>query len=178
MAQSATDDAAHAALSTLDLSAFDLDGDGEIDWKEFVSGCLLDHDVYNDDNLEKVLSSRECTVTLVHCSPSSVKLRTKRAVRWLHNVQVFRELDKDGSGTLSLAEISSMLGDDACLKREILVKLQAQRKDQPLSSLEEMVMTLQVGMVSHSTLTDRDFCTCALRTLGSSLSPLMLGCVT
>ena len=56
MNETATDDAAVAALSSLDLTAFDLDGDGEIDWKEFVAGCLQDHDLYNEDNLEKVRS--------------------------------------------------------------------------------------------------------------------------
>jgi len=109
MNETATDDAAVTALASLDLNAFDLDGDGEIDWKEFVAGCLQDHDLYNEDNLDKV----------------------------------FQELDTDKSGTLSISEIGGMLGNDHELRREILAKLQEERKGQPIDSLEEMHMTLE-----------------------------------
>jgi len=106
MTETATDDGAAQALKSVDLSAFDLDGDGEIDWKEFVAGCLQDHDVYNEDNLDKV----------------------------------FKELDTDKSGTLSISEIGSMLGNDHELKREIMTKLQEQRGGAPK---EDLAMTLE-----------------------------------
>merc|ERR1711871_1537723 len=41
-------------MREIDMSAFDLDGDGQIDWQEFVAGAMADHEVYNEDNLEKV----------------------------------------------------------------------------------------------------------------------------
>ena len=54
------DDAADAktaeTLAKLDIAAFDLDGDGQIDWQEFVAGAMEDHEVYNEDNLEKVFA--------------------------------------------------------------------------------------------------------------------------
>ena len=56
---SATDSAATEALKSLDLSSFDLDGDGEIDWREFVGGCVQDHDMYNEENLEKLFKEAD-----------------------------------------------------------------------------------------------------------------------
>ena len=54
------DDAADAktaeTLSKLDLQSFDLDGDGQIDWQEFVAGAMQDHEVYNEDNLDRVFA--------------------------------------------------------------------------------------------------------------------------
>jgi len=43
----------------LDLSHFDLDGDGQVDWKEFVAAVMEDHDVYNEDNLAKVFADAD-----------------------------------------------------------------------------------------------------------------------
>jgi len=82
----AADEAASKAISSLDLSSFDLDGDGEIDWREFVGGCVQDHHMYNEENLERL----------------------------------FHQADTDQSGTLSLKEITNLLGDDNHeLKREL-----------------------------------------------------------
>ncbi|KAL1524350.1 hypothetical protein AB1Y20_019248 [Prymnesium parvum] len=52
----ALDDAASKALASLNLSNFDLDGDGEIDWREFVGGCVQDHHIYNEDNIERLFN--------------------------------------------------------------------------------------------------------------------------
>ena len=41
-------------LADVDLTHFDLDGDGQVDWREFVACVMQDHDLYNEDNLEKV----------------------------------------------------------------------------------------------------------------------------
>jgi len=109
MQDSATNQAAVSALNGLDLKAFDLDGDGQIDWKEFVAGCMQDHQLYNEDNLEKV----------------------------------FKEIDTDKSGTLSLKEISGMLGDSHELKREIMTKLSKHRKEEGGGQLEDLHMTLE-----------------------------------
>ena len=136
MNETATDDAAVTALASLDLNAFDLDGDGEIDWKEFVAGCLQDHDLYNEDNLDKVLWITKRT------TDTRAMARVADLV-WMC-VQVFQELDTDKSGTLSISEIGGMLGNDHELRREILAKLQEERKGQPIDSLEEMHMTLEV----------------------------------
>ena len=53
----ATDSAAKAAFGKVDLTAFDVDGDGLVDWKEFVAGCIEDHDMYNDENLLHLFKS-------------------------------------------------------------------------------------------------------------------------
>lgn len=45
-----------ATLKSIDLKSFDLDGDGQIDWQEFVAGAMADHELYNEDNLEKVFA--------------------------------------------------------------------------------------------------------------------------
>ena len=42
------------ALANLDLKDFDLDGDGEVDWREFVACVMDDHQLYDEANLEKV----------------------------------------------------------------------------------------------------------------------------
>lgn len=52
----AADAKTSATLSNIDLKLFDLDGDGQIDWQEFVAGAMQDHEVYNEDNLEKVFT--------------------------------------------------------------------------------------------------------------------------
>jgi len=52
----AADDKAKATLAKLDLSAFDLDGNGQIDWQEFVAGAMTEHDLYNDENLDRVFA--------------------------------------------------------------------------------------------------------------------------
>ena len=39
------------------LSTLDVDGDGTIDWKEFVAACIQDHTLYNQENLEKVFAA-------------------------------------------------------------------------------------------------------------------------
>jgi len=57
MKEDAADAKTAETLSLLDLSSFDLDGDGQIDWQEFVAGAMHDHEVYNEDNLEKVFAS-------------------------------------------------------------------------------------------------------------------------
>ena len=41
-------------IGNIDLKTFDLDGDGQIDWQEFVAGAMDDHAVYNEDNLATV----------------------------------------------------------------------------------------------------------------------------
>jgi len=52
----AADDKAKTTLAALDLSAFDLDGNGQIDWQEFVAGAMTEHDLYNDENLDRVFA--------------------------------------------------------------------------------------------------------------------------
>jgi len=52
----ATDEATSKQLASLDVSSFDLDGDGEIDWREFVGGCVADHDLFNEENLERLFN--------------------------------------------------------------------------------------------------------------------------
>ena len=41
-------------IGNIDLKSFDLDGDGQIDWQEFVAGAMDDHAVFNEDNLATV----------------------------------------------------------------------------------------------------------------------------
>ena len=43
-------------LGAINLQQFDLDGDGQIDWQEFVAGAMQENEVYNEDNLNKVFS--------------------------------------------------------------------------------------------------------------------------
>jgi len=52
----AAEDKAKATLAKLDLTAFDLDGNGLIDWQEFVAGAMDEHEVYNEVNLEQVFA--------------------------------------------------------------------------------------------------------------------------
>jgi len=92
--ENAADEAASKAIASLDLSSFDLDGDGEIDWREFVGGCVQDHHMYNEENIERL----------------------------------FHQADTDQSGTLSLKEITNLLGDDNHeLKRELAAALDKAR---------------------------------------------------
>jgi len=92
--ESAIDDAASKALASLDLTSFDLDGDGEINWREFVGGCVQDHQMYNDENIERL----------------------------------FQTADVNNDGTLSLDEMTKLLGsDDHELKRELAEKLATAR---------------------------------------------------
>ncbi len=44
----------HNPLEGVDLDAFDIDGDGEVDWQEFVACVMDDHHLYNEENLTKV----------------------------------------------------------------------------------------------------------------------------
>lgn len=111
----ALDDEASKALSSLNLTNFDLDGDGEIDWREFVGGCVQDHHIYNEENIERL----------------------------------FNEIDADGSGSLSLKEITSVLGDDHELMRELGAALTKARlnDNDPTNDgkgISEMYMTKQV----------------------------------
>ena len=39
------------------LASLDMDGDGTIDWKEFVAACIEDHALHNEENLEAVFKS-------------------------------------------------------------------------------------------------------------------------
>ena len=111
----ASDSAAAEALKSLDLNSFDLDGDGEIDWREFVGGCVQDHDMYNEENLEKL----------------------------------FKEADTNQDGKLCLKEITTMLGDDHELKRELKEALTKARlaDNDPTNdgkTIEEQFMTKEV----------------------------------
>ena len=63
-------------LAGLDVKAFDLSGDGQVDWREFVAGAMQQHELSNDDNLEKV----------------------------------FKDLDTNKDGTLSVKEIAASFG--------------------------------------------------------------------
>ncbi|KAL3932694.1 MAG: hypothetical protein SGPRY_000602 [Prymnesium sp.] len=110
----ALDDEASKALSSLNLTNFDLDGDGEIDWREFVGGCVQDHHIYNEENIERL----------------------------------FNEIDADGSGSLSLKEITTVLGDDHELMRELGAALTKARlnDNDPTNDgkgISEMYMTKQ-----------------------------------
>jgi len=53
MLANATEDTGLEAV----LASLDVDGDGTIDWKEFVAACIQDHTLYNQENLEKVFAS-------------------------------------------------------------------------------------------------------------------------
>ena len=44
----------HNLFEGIDINHFDLDGDGQVDWREFVAAVMEDHDIYNEDNLAKV----------------------------------------------------------------------------------------------------------------------------
>jgi calcium-dependent protein kinase len=77
----------------IDLSNFDIDGDGEIDWQEFVAAIMDDHELHNEENLAKV----------------------------------FRQLDVDSSGTLSLTEISTILGNEHQFSRQVLEAVKSNR---------------------------------------------------
>jgi Ca2+-binding EF-hand superfamily protein len=77
----------------IDLSNFDIDGDGEIDWQEFVAAIMDDHELHNEENLAKV----------------------------------FRQLDVDSSGTLSLTEISTILGNEHQFSRQVLEAVKRNR---------------------------------------------------
>ena len=48
-----------ADLSNLEslLATLDLDGDGTVDYKEFVAACIEEQTLYNQDNLERVFHS-------------------------------------------------------------------------------------------------------------------------
>jgi len=57
--QDAEDVKTAETLASIDLTHFDLDGDGQIDWQEFVAGAMAEHEIYNEDNLEKVFTAAD-----------------------------------------------------------------------------------------------------------------------
>jgi len=71
-------DAADAKVAEMfrqmDLSTFDLDGDGQIDWQEFVAGAMDDHDVYNEDNLDRVFAKLDADNSGTLCQREIAKL--------------------------------------------------------------------------------------------------------
>jgi hypothetical protein len=48
----------------IDLSNFDIDGDGEIDWQEFVAAIMDDHELHNEENLAKVFRQLQLQVLM------------------------------------------------------------------------------------------------------------------
>jgi len=46
-------------LKEIDMDAFDLDGDGQIDWKEFVAGAINEHEVFNEESLYTVFQKAD-----------------------------------------------------------------------------------------------------------------------
>jgi len=64
----------HNPLEGLDLAHFDLDGDGEVDWQEFVACVMEDHEVYNEDNLEKVFHELDVDKSGTLCHKEIVKM--------------------------------------------------------------------------------------------------------
>jgi len=68
------DNSQHNALEGIDLSHFDLDGDGEVDWQEFVAVVMEDHEMYNEENLEKVFRDLDTDGSGTLCIKEITKL--------------------------------------------------------------------------------------------------------
>lgn len=55
--ENSADSEAIKALASLDLSSFDMDGDGCLDWKEFVAAIVAERELYSEENLDKAFDS-------------------------------------------------------------------------------------------------------------------------
>ena len=74
MQDEATDSEVAKAIGAVDLSHFDLDGDGQIDWKEFVAATMAEHEMYNEDNLTKVFRELDTDGSGTLCQSEVAKL--------------------------------------------------------------------------------------------------------
>lgn len=99
-------------LASINLSHFDLDGDGQIDWQEFVAGCMHEHEIYNEDNLEKVFSAadKDGNGTLCHTEVAALLGDDHEFSREvLDEVKKARPSVTPGEVHLTLAEFKQMM---------------------------------------------------------------------
>ena len=166
MKEDAADAKTAETLSLLDLTSFDLDGDGQIDWQEFVAGAMHDHEVYNEDNLEKVFASLDtdgngtlCQREVWHrrrgapaAAPTHVSSARRGCLRWPSHRPVGRPhapfLPRCPIWPMSSAErdapcaqVAAILGNDHEFSREVLANVQ--RKRGGGSTANEVAMTLE-----------------------------------
>jgi len=103
------------------LESLDVDGDGTIDWKEFVAACIEEHTLYNEANLEKVFEALD--------TDGSGGLCQKEVAALLGNdhelsKEILQKLQEKQGGSGNLEEVQMNLKEF----RELLIdqNLQAQ----------------------------------------------------
>ena len=99
-------------LASIDLSNFDLDGDGQIDWQEFVAGCMQEHEIYNETNLDKVFAAadKDGNGTLCHKEVAALLGDDHEFSREvLEGVKKSRPSATPGDVHLTLAEFKAMM---------------------------------------------------------------------
>jgi len=116
MMKTLKEDAADAktadTLASIDLTHFDLDGDGQIDWQEFVAGAMAEHEIYNEDNLEKVFHDADKDKNGTLCQKEVAELlgddhEFSREV--LDEVKKARPNETAGEVTLTLMEFKQLM---------------------------------------------------------------------
>jgi len=98
----------HDIFQGLDISHFDLDGDGQVDWREFVAAVMEDHDVYNEDNLQKVFEEADTdkSGTLCHAEISKMLGNDHEFSR-----EILEAIKKARGGTQALGDVKMSLSE-------------------------------------------------------------------
>lgn len=99
-------------LSQINLGNFDLDGDGQIDWQEFVAGCMQEHEIYNETNLEAVFrqADKDGNGTLCHKEVTAILGEDHEFSREvLEEVKKSRPSATPGEVHMTLAEFKQMM---------------------------------------------------------------------
>uniref|UniRef100_A0A7S2H0Y4 Calmodulin n=1 Tax=Haptolina brevifila TaxID=156173 RepID=A0A7S2H0Y4_9EUKA len=95
-----------------DVAAFDIDGDGQVDWREFVAAVMQDHELYNEENLAKVFAEADTNKdgTLSHAEISKMLGNDHEFSREiLQKVQASRGTSHAEEVHMTLAEFKSIM---------------------------------------------------------------------
>jgi len=99
-------------LGKIDLANFDLDGDGQIDWQEFVAGAMTEHHYHNGDMLEKVFKDADVNGDGTLCANEIAKTLGGDEVlsrEMLEEIAKERPGSTPGEVTLTMSEFKALM---------------------------------------------------------------------